>query len=122
MPVYENGGKPVVFDRAGMMDRLMDDEELAKKLTEAFLEDIPLRFDALWECLDTGNVKSAERLTHTIKGASASVGGDAFTAVASRMEIASRAGDLTAVREQMADLESEFRRLRQAMEKALKGL
>ena len=119
MPFYENDEKLIVFDREGMMDRLMDDEDLAQKLTEAFLKDIPQRFDVLRECLNTGDVKGTERLTHTIKGASASVGGDAFTAVASRMEKAARVGDLAAVREQMDELIAEFRRLKQAMEKGL---
>jgi HPt (histidine-containing phosphotransfer) domain-containing protein len=119
MSVYENDKKPVVFDRAGMMDRLMDDEDLAQMLTGAFLKDIPLRFDVLREYLNTGDAKGAERLAHTIKGASASVGGDAFAAVASKMEKAARANDLIAVRERVAELESEFGRLKQAMEKEL---
>jgi HPt (histidine-containing phosphotransfer) domain-containing protein len=119
MPVCENDGKPVVFDRAGMMERLMDDEDLAKMLTEAFLKDIPLRFDALRECLNAGDAKGAERLAHTIKGASASVGGDALAAVASKMEKASKAGNLIAVRGRVAELEFEFSRLKQAMEKGL---
>lgn len=119
MSIYENDGKPIVFDRAGMMERLMDDEELARKLTEAYLKDIPQRFDILREYLIEGNVKGAERLTHLIKGASASVGGDALTAVAFKMEKASRAGDLIAVGEQVDELESEFGRLKEAMEKEL---
>lgn len=119
MPVYGREEKPIVFDRAGMMERLMNDEELARKLSEAFLKDIPLRIDALKECLDTGNIKGAERLTHSIKGASSSVGGDAFTVVAALMEKSARAEDLNAVKELVTELESEFRRLKQAMENEL---
>ncbi len=119
MPVYENEGKPVVFDHAGMMERLMDDEGLARKLSEAYLKDIPTRFGVLRECLDEGNVKGAERLSHLIKGASASVGGDVLTAVAARMEKAARAGDLAVVREGAVELELEFKRLKEAMEKKL---
>lgn len=119
MPVYEKEGKRVIFDRAGMMERLMDDEELARKLMEAFLKDIPRRFDMLRECLNEGNAKGAERLSHMIKGASASVGGVAFAAVASQMERAARSEDLYAVRARVPDLESEFERLKQTMEKEL---
>jgi len=36
-----------VFDRAGMMARLMDDEDLARTVTKSFLEDIPRQIDAL---------------------------------------------------------------------------
>ena len=119
MPVYENGGKPVVFDQAGMMERLMEDKELARKLTEAFLEDIPKRLNTLRQFIEQGDVKGAERLTHTIKGASASVGGDAFTSLAALMEKDARGGDLSAVKDRMNDLEFEFRRLKQVMEKEL---
>ena len=119
MSIYEKDGIPIVFDRAGMLERLMDDEDLARKLTEAFLKDIPKRFDMLRECLLTGDVKGAERLTHLIKGASASVGGEALTTVASKMEKASREGDLIAVEERVDKLESEFRRLKQEIEKKL---
>ena len=119
MPVHENDKETIVFDRAGMMERLMDDEDLARKLTQAFLKDIPQRFDTLRECLNEGNVQGAERLTHLIKGASASVGGIVLTAVAFKMEKASRAGDLAAVRERVDELEFEFTRLKQVMEKEM---
>ena len=119
MPVYEKERSPVVFDRAGMMERLMDDEALARKLSEAYLKDIPKRFVVLRECLNEGNVKDAERLSHLIKGASASVGGDILTAVAARMERAAKIGNLAVVKEGVAELEHEFERLKDAMEKEL---
>lgn len=75
MSVYENDGKPAVFDATGMMERLMDDGALARMTTEALLKDIPLRIDAFRECLNTGNVKGVECFLHTIKGISVSVTG-----------------------------------------------
>ena len=46
MSVYKNNEKPVVFDRAGMMERLMNDEDLARKLIKAFLKDIRPHYPA----------------------------------------------------------------------------
>ena len=119
MPADRNKEKADVFDRAGMLERLMDDEELARKLIAAFLKDIPQRFDTLRECLEEGNVKGVERMTHLIKGASASVGGNALTAVAYMMEKASRAGNLDGIKEGVGKLESEFGKLKQAMEEEM---
>jgi CheY-like chemotaxis protein/HPt (histidine-containing phosphotransfer) domain-containing protein len=107
--------QPPVFDKAGMLGRLMDDEDLARSVAEGFLTDIPRQIDTLRGFLAVGDATGAERQAHTIKGASANVGGEALRAVATEMENAARAGDLNAVRARLAGLETEFSRLEQAM-------
>ncbi len=98
-----------------MMVRLMDDDDLARKIAEGFLEDIPRQIAALKGYLETGDVSGAERQAHTINGASANVGGEALRTVALEMEKAGKAGDLDAVKAHMAELEVQFDRLKQAM-------
>ncbi len=105
----------LVFDRAGLMDRLMGDEVLARAVVDSFLNDAPSLIEALGDCLRAGDASGTIRQAHTIKGASATVGGDALAAVAQEMESAATAGDLDQVRERLRDLESEFGRLRAAM-------
>jgi PAS domain S-box-containing protein len=107
--------KPLVFDRAGMLARLMDDEDLAQTVAEGFLGDIPLQIAALKGYLETGDASAAERQAHTIKGASANVGGEALRAVAFDMEIAAKADNLDVVKAHMVELESQFELLKQAM-------
>ena len=102
-----------------MMARLMDDEDLARMVVEGFLEDIPRQIAALKGYLETGDAAGAERQAHTIKGASANVGGEGLRAVAFEMEKAARAGDLSAAGRHMAELEAQFDRLNQAMTKEL---
>lgn len=106
-----------VFDRVGMMARLMDDEDLARTVIQGFIQDIPLQIKALRGYLDAGDGEKAQRQAHTIKGASANVGGEALSAAAFEMEKAARAGNLNAVRAGMDDLEAQFERLKVAMEK-----
>ena len=86
----------LVFDKAGMMARLMDDEDLARMVVEGFLEDIPRQIAALKGYLETGDAAGTERQAHTIKGASANVGGELLQEVASQMEKAAKDGDLSA--------------------------
>ena len=98
----------LVFDKAGMMARLMDDEDLARKVVAEWLDDLPRQIAALKGYLETGNVAGAERQAHTIKGASAIVGGECLRAVAFEMEKAAKAKDLSAVKARMAELEAQF--------------
>ena len=108
---------PPVFDRDTVLERMMGDEELVETITEGFLKDIPQQIRAMKDFLDAGDVPGVERQAHTIKGASANVGGEALRAVASEMEISGIAGDLDAVEKRMANLEEQFERLKQAMTK-----
>jgi len=108
---------PVVFDRAGMLERLGDDEDLAQRVTGGFLNDIPRQIEALRGCLKAHDAPGAGRQAHTIKGASSNVGGEALGALASEMEKAGKAGDLGFRAAGMDGLEREFVRLKEAMTK-----
>ena len=108
----------VVFDRAAMLERLMDDEELAAVVVEKFLEDIPCQIETLRRCLNGADIAGAERQAHLLKGAAANVGGEAFQALAFEMEKAGKTGDLGSIAGRMDDLDLQFRRLQEAMTKA----
>jgi PAS domain S-box-containing protein len=106
-----------VFDKAGMLSRLMDDEDLARAVAEGYLDDIPRQVRDLQECLDAGDIAGAERKAHGIKGASANVGAERLRAVAFEIEMAARARDAGAVGARMADLTRQFEVLKDAMRK-----
>jgi CheY-like chemotaxis protein/HPt (histidine-containing phosphotransfer) domain-containing protein len=105
-----------VFDMAGMMARMMDDEDLARTVVGGFLEDLPKLIKALKGYLEAGDVPGTERQSHTIKGASANMGGEALRKVAFEMEKAAKAGDLKSVAARLPELEIQFARLKTAME------
>jgi CheY-like chemotaxis protein/HPt (histidine-containing phosphotransfer) domain-containing protein len=115
-PVSAEESEAPVFDQAGMMARLMDDEDLARTVLAGFLEDIPRQIKALKGHLAAGDGSSAERQAHSIKAATANVGGEALRAVAFEMEKAGKAGDLEAVTARLPELERQFARLKAAME------
>ncbi len=95
----------------------MGDEDLVKTITDAFLEDVPRQIQALRGFIDAEDVAGSERQAHTIKGASASVGGERLREVAFKMEKAARAGDLPAARACLPDLQEQFVCLQGAMQK-----
>jgi PAS domain S-box-containing protein len=105
-----------VFDKAGMMSRLMDDEDLARKLIDIFLDDIPKQIESLRGYLAAGDITGVERQAHTLKGASANLGGEVLRAVAFEMEKAAKDGNLKYATAQLTELENQFNRLKEAMD------
>ena len=117
--IQKNKGEstPPIFDKAGMMSRLMDDKDLVKIVISGFLEDIPIQIKTLKDYLNIGDVTSAERQAHTLKGAAANVGGEALREAAVKMEKAGKAKDLAAMTIVFPEVEIEFTRLKAVMEK-----
>jgi CheY-like chemotaxis protein len=111
--------QPLVFDKAALTQRLMGDEELAQVVLAGFLEDIPLQIQALKDFLDRGDITGVERQAHTIKGASANIGAEALRALAFELEKSGKTGDLAGIQERMGDLEAEFGRLREVLQKEI---
>ena len=108
--------EPPVFDRAGMLARLMGDQELVRIVIDGLLENAPQQIKTLRDYLEAGDAQGVWRQAHTISGSSANVGGEALRAVASEMEKSGRAGDLDAARAHLADLDVQFERLRAALQ------
>ena len=108
-----------IFDKASLLDRLMGDEELANEILAGFLEDVPRKFSALKEALDNRDAPSVLREAHTLKGASADVGGKALLETAFEIEKAGEAGDLETVKACMPELETQFERLKEAMNRTM---
>ena len=106
-----------VFDKVGMMARLMDDEDLAREVLVTDLLDIPAQIDHLRSFLDAGDATGAERQAHSIRSAAANVSGEALCAVALEMEQAGKAGNLDAVRDTLPELEARFARLKTEVER-----
>jgi CheY-like chemotaxis protein/HPt (histidine-containing phosphotransfer) domain-containing protein len=107
--------EPAVFDRAGLLDRLMGDEELGQIVMREFLADIPRQIEALKGFLDCGDATAAFRQVHSIKGASANVGGEALRSVALEAETAGQAGGMDAIMTRVPSIEFQFARLTEAM-------
>jgi signal transduction histidine kinase/DNA-binding response OmpR family regulator len=104
-----------VFDRAALMERMMDDTELARTVIEGFLGDIPGQIDQLKGHVLANEVQGVAQQAHKIKGASGAVGGKALWAVASALEQAGKAGNLPVIAARMGDLERQFVQLEQAL-------
>ncbi|MEI8285621.1 MAG: response regulator, partial [bacterium] len=108
-----------VFDYAGFLARLGDDEELARSLFASFLQDMPPQIASLRDYLKKMDYVGSARQAHTIKGAAANLGGESLRSAATLLEAAAKLEDLAASISCLVVVEAEFERLRQAMEKEL---
>jgi PAS domain S-box-containing protein len=106
-----------IFDRAQFLDRLMGDEELAQRIIQGFVEDMPRQIDMLRGFIETGDVPGAERQAHTIKGAAANVGAHALQSLAAELERSGQEGDLKSMKARLHSLLATFKEVRQAMKR-----
>jgi PAS domain S-box-containing protein len=105
-----------VFDPASVLSRLEGDNELAQIVYAAFLEDVPRQIQSLKQLVADRDDAGSARQAHSIRGASASVGGEAVRRLAEEMEKAADAGDWRSVIARMDELEVQFSRLKNAMQ------
>jgi len=109
----------LIFDKAALLGRLMDDEHILRKVLAIFLDHMPRQIEDLQRLLETGDLAAVARQAHSIKGAAANLGGDSLSAAALDAEHAATRGDLTAARESMAQLQADFAQLKRVMTEEL---
>jgi HPt (histidine-containing phosphotransfer) domain-containing protein len=109
----------VVFNRSSMLLRLDGDNELAQIVFAEFLDDMPRQIQALKDFVKSGDTAGSARLAHSIRGASASVGGECLRNLAFEMEQAAGDGNLHLVSAGMEGLEFQLNRLIAAMREKL---
>jgi PAS domain S-box-containing protein len=118
-PVDANLGSQVedgVFAEASLLERSMDDRNLARIVVCSYLEDMPKQIEVLGRFVNAGDARGIERQAHTIKGAAAAVSGERVVKVAFSLEQAGKAGTFENTKAAFAELEEQFDRLKKALE------
>lgn len=110
----------VLFDKEGLLERVMDDEELVRELIEEFLKEIPQRLSDLEHALTQPDFKQIRSQGHTIKGTSGNMGAISLQKVAARLEAAGQADDLETATSLIQQLQDQFERFKSETEKNLK--
>jgi PAS domain S-box-containing protein len=106
---------PPTLDIPGLLRRLMGDESLAMAVMDGFAEDMPEQVQSLVRSAHASSVAELASVAHQIRGAAATIGGEALRAVATEMEAAARAGNLGGARACVANLEKQFLLLMEAI-------
>ncbi len=105
-----------VFDYPGLMERTMDDIDLARTIVEAFMEEIPVWLDDLREQIARGDAELAGRQAHKIKGAAANTGCAAMSAIAADMQTAGERGQMETIIALMPEFENQLELLKVKIE------
>jgi HPt (histidine-containing phosphotransfer) domain-containing protein len=104
-----------LFDREDFVERLMGNEELAKRILNGFVEDMPRQLARLAQALNSFDADTVRVVAHSIKGAAANVSGLEMREIAQKLERTGSSGDL-AVAAALPELSASFERVKPAME------
>jgi len=110
------GAPPSAFDREELLERVLGDEALAKRMIDAFLEDMPRQLLLLAEGIGSGDAAKVRLSAHSVKGAAGAVGGTEIRQAAAELEKHAITGDLTSTPDRLAALTASFDRARGMME------
>jgi len=83
-----------VFDAEGLIERVMGNEDLARRLAGSFLETMPAQLAALSAAIGNSDARQAAFTAHSIKGVAANVGCEELRTLASKVEKLGEIGDL----------------------------
>ncbi|MGD9730857.1 MAG: response regulator [Desulfamplus sp.] len=108
-----------IFDKAGVIERLMGDEELAKMMYNIFLKDIPTQINMLKDYIDEEDIKKSERQAHTVKGACANIGAESMRFCAYKIEELIKVRAFATVKKLISELEREFESIKQELIKEI---
>ncbi len=104
------------FDRADLLARLGNDEQLFTEIVALFLEDAPRQIEAIGLAVDAGNSEDVWKNAHSLKGASANMGAENLRQAASELENAGRAGNLDDAVGLLSAIQTRFDVLKETLE------
>ncbi len=117
LPEPTRNDAAMAFDREDFVERLMGNEDLARRLVRGFVDDMPEQIARLAQAVSNLDAEAVRLVAHSIKGAAASVCGLEMQEIAHRLEQNGRAGDLAAASAALPELSASLDRARPIMQK-----
>ncbi|MCK5437994.1 MAG: response regulator, partial [Desulfobulbaceae bacterium] len=112
----ESEADEIIFNRADMLRRVMNDEGILKRLINSFFEYAPGHLVNLSEALDNKDAPGVQLRAHTIKGVAANFSSAPLRDVACQIEIAGKEADLEKAESFLPELQEKFDLLSKALE------
>ena len=113
--LQEDVSESQVLDIAQALAVTGANPKILKRITGVFLESVPAEVDQLEQAIAAGQQDEAHRLAHSIRGASASLGGARMSDVAFKIERAAQEADLGLAGRLITEIRTELSRLTQAL-------
>jgi len=107
----DDGPMPPLLDVKAALERLEGDRELLEELARLFADECPKSISEIRSALNAADFALLERLAHTLKGSSATMGAESVRQIALDLEMSSRARDLPLSKNLVEGLQTEIDRL-----------
>ena len=105
----------LVFNRADLMNRMLDDMEMAALTSQAFIDDLPKQLAAIKAAVTKQDAAATASAAHRLKGAAGTCGGDALHQVLDDIERAGKQNNLDLAAKCAAQLDEESAALVKAL-------
>jgi two-component system sensor histidine kinase/response regulator len=106
------------IDMESALQRLGGNEKLYRRILLKFREGHTDSVDQIYQALDTGDIETAHRIAHTMKGLAGNLGADALQSAAENVDREFKAGDLESVKALLPEMETNLQRVARAIDSA----
>src|SRR5215210_5945336 len=110
-----------VIDRAVLDDLLKTvggDRSFLAELIDSYFDDTPRQLALMRRALEVGDAEELRRAAHTLKSNSANFGAMTLSSICKELEALGKRGELTGAAEQIEQIETEYTRVRYALQAA----
>jgi signal transduction histidine kinase/CheY-like chemotaxis protein/HPt (histidine-containing phosphotransfer) domain-containing protein len=105
------------FDADDLIERLMGNRVLARRVAGAFIDSMPLELLKLSNAIVNSDEAAIVIAAHSIKGAAANVGGAAVSDLAAKLENLGRTGAIESASQVLPELEATFQSMKPAIQR-----
>jgi HPt (histidine-containing phosphotransfer) domain-containing protein len=118
-------GSTEVLDKEviASLRELQDEGEpdIIVELSDLFFQNAPEKIQAIRNAVQKGDAKALHVAAHSLKSSSSYLGATELSAIAKELENMGRAGEIGGAKEKLEKIESEYERVRSALEIERKG-
>ncbi len=107
----------MIYDKAELLERMFDDEELLEEVLQTFLGDMPKKIGLLEEAVRGNDATGVRHYAHSIKGAAGNASAPELHIAAHELEIIGESGDLSKAKECLGIIKDSFKAFTEAVEK-----
>ena len=105
------------FDPEDLVDRLMGNQVLAKRVAGAFIDSMAGELLALSAAISNSDAATIATVAHSIKGAAANAGGTAVSDLAAQLEAFGKSGAVGSASDVLPELKAKVEALRPAIQR-----
>ncbi len=111
---------PVVeapLDIAAYIKRMGGNKDIAEKIINGFVEEIPVQLGNIEEAIEGGDIETVDREAHSIKGGALNVFANDIMEVAKELEMYAKSGRIENATEHLENIRKEYMRLEKYVRK-----